>query len=156
MLKIIGLGNILRGDDGIGPAVIEELRTVKFTFPIELIDAGGDAFNILDQMISKQPLILIDCARMGEKPGEIVTFKLDQVNLKWAEQIVLLHGFGLSEIYQMAQHLGADAECTIIAVEPKSIEFNTGLSQEIRMSIPRIIQTVIQESKNYAQKNINN
>ena len=156
MLKIIGLGNILRGDDGIGPVVIDELRNRNLTLPLQIINAGADAFSILDELLSHQPLVIIDCARMGKQPGALVKFKLTQSTLHRAEKIVSLHGFGFHEIYYLAQQIGQVAECTIIGVEPKSTELNTGLSAEVSANIPRIIQMVMQESKKYAQKSINN
>ena len=64
MLKVIGLGNILRGDDGIGPAIIQNLEQSGNSFQIRPIDAGSDAFTVLDHLLGSEPVLIIDCARM--------------------------------------------------------------------------------------------
>ena len=151
MLKVIGLGNLLRGDDGIGPLVIEKLLKLK-SIPAKLIDAGSDAFTILDHLSGTDPLLIIDCARMDKEPGEICTFNISEANIGYIDKTVSLHGFGFGEVYQMAREIGPVAPCKIIGVQPKEISFNAQVSDEVKKSIPKIIELVNKEAKN-AQKN---
>ena len=129
MLKIIGIGNILRGDDGIGPHIISELKKENLHDPIELIDIGSDAFSIIDHFEQKQPVLVIDCAQMGEMPGKVIKFEVIDDNLKMLDKAISIHGFGFSDVYQMAKNLYENVQCTIIGIQPKSLEFNTGLSE---------------------------
>jgi len=147
---VIGLGNELRGDDGIGPKIIEEMSNTLLADSIKLINAGADPFIVLDCLRQKNPVVIIDCAEMGKEPGEVVSFSADESRLKQMDQLISLHGFGLAEIYRMAKAIGPVAECTIIAVQPKSIKFNTGLSAEVEKSINQIKNQVIKEIKKNA------
>ena len=150
MIKIISLGNTLRGDDGIGPAVLQELSKMNLGGNFELIDAGSDAFILLDHLTQKEPILLIDCAKMGENPGKFVVFPVEKSNFEALSNAIAIHGFSFAEIYKMAVMLGKAAPCTIIGIEPKTIAFNEPLSDEVKNSIPHIINYIIGEANSHA------
>jgi hydrogenase maturation protease len=152
MLKVIGLGNILRGDDGIGPVIIETLEKRKISDPVQLCDAGSDAFRILDHLLGTEPVLIIDCARMGEKPGTVQKIIAKEIDLIPEEVGMSLHGYSLAEVWQLAQSIGAEKDLTIIGIEPEKIQFNSTLSDVVKKSIPTIIKMVEEEAKKYAKK----
>lgn len=149
MLKIISLGNELRGDDSIGPAVVNELRTMELPEYVTLINAGADAFTVLEHLIAKEPILIIDCAQMGKSPGDVIKFRVDISNIKLFENSISLHGFSFGEVFKMAEEFGPIPDCSIIGVEPKSVEFGQKLSDEVKQSLPSIINMVIEEAKQY-------
>jgi len=154
MLKVIGLGNELCGDDGIGPVILNELRRQVHQVPVDLIHAGSDAFIVLDYLLQPDPVLIIDCARMGRKPGAIAKFRATQIQPPWINNSISLHGFSMGDVLKMARDLGYTTECMIIGVEPKILDFNTGLSDEVSRNIPAIVQLVMEEIKKYAKKSI--
>jgi hydrogenase maturation protease len=155
MLKVIGLGNILCGDDGIGPVVIERLQREVKALSVSLYDFGSDAFSILEHLVASEPILIVDCAKMGETPGTVKKIAVNNASLKYVDNMVSLHGIGFAEIFQLAMRIGTVAKCSVIGVEPRSVEFNTGLSQEIKGVIPKIINLVVEETNKYAKKNFN-
>jgi hydrogenase maturation protease len=150
MIIVIGLGNFLRGDDAIGPLVIEKLKEFNNTADFKLLNAGMDAFSVLDYLMGSHPVIIIDCAKMGKKPGEVVEFNVNDGNITRVSEKFSLHGIGFADIYKIAAALGTPAPCKIIAVEPKQLNFNAPLSSMIESSIPEIIKLVMMEAKSYA------
>ncbi len=156
MLKVLGIGNTLRGDDGIGPSVIEELQKENLPESIQLFDIGSDAFSIIDHFENEHPVLVIDCAQMGKEPGEVVKFDVKDENLPILDKAISIHGFGFSDVYKMAKNLYENIQCTIIGIQPKSLEFNTGLSDEIKNKIPSIIKMVIEETNKHVKKNNHN
>jgi hydrogenase maturation protease len=156
MLKIISLGNELRSDDGIGPRIIEHIKDIKHPIPITFINAGADAFILLEHLVDSEPIILVDCARMGKEPGSVEKFKIGEANLKQANEMVSLHGFSLAEIVQLARNVGEIAPCTILGIEPETTELGEQLSEKVLESIPRVINLVSEEIEKYAKaQNIN-
>lgn len=149
MLKVIGLGNELRGDDAIGPAIIRELAESNLPVALDLINAGADAFTLLEHLIGDSPVLIIDCARMGKRPGVVLKYNIKDARFKTIENSVSLHGFGFNEVLAMAVKMGKVADCTVIGVEPKTVEFGKELSDEVQASIPSIVQMVIEEAKSY-------
>ena len=156
MLKVLGMGNTLRGDDGIGPHIIDELKKKNLPDSIELVDIGSDAFSIIDHFEKEQPVLVIDCAQMGKEPGEIVKFEVKDENLPILDKAISIHGFGFSDVYKLATNLYKNIQCTIIGVQPKSLEFNTGLSDEVKNKIPLIIKMVMEETNKNVKKNNHN
>ena len=148
-MKVISLGNELRGDDSIGPAITAQLKQLDLPVPLDLIDAGSDAFTILDHLISNEPIIIIDCAKMNEVPGRVKKIKIDEASFEQADNAISLHGFSFAEVYKMSKNIGPVAECTLIGIEPKSLEFGSELSDEVKRSIPLVVKMVIEEAKKY-------
>jgi len=155
MLKVVALGNVLRGDDGIGIIVLDELKKEKMQ-NVKLLDIGADAFSLLEHFLESDPIIIIDCARMNKIPGEVLKFQIDQANLSQADNMVSLHGFSLAETYNMAKKIGDVAECHIIGVEPKTVEFNKTISSVVRKCIPVVINMVKEEVQKNESKDHNN
>ncbi len=149
MVKIIGLGNALRGDDCVGLHVLEKLRTVKFDFPVDFVTAGSDAFLLLEHLLAPEPVIIIDCAEIGQEPGTFLKLYVSEKNLKKISQGISLHGFSFAETYQMAKKMGGATPCTIFGIQPKTIEFNTDISTEVKRNIPIIVDAIIEEVKKY-------
>lgn len=152
-LKIIALGNILCGDDGVGPLVIEQLRRRGVPDDITLIDAGSDAFLLLDHLQSDQPVILIDSAKMGRAPGTVVRFSIDDATFRKVNEAISLHGFSFADVYHMARNLGAVADCTFIGIEPGTVAFNHGLSPVVEASMPQIMAVLTEEIERHEEKN---
>ena len=152
MIKVIALGNILRGDDGIGPAVLDYLRFNGYADNARLIDAGSDAFTLLDHLLQPEPVILIDCARMGKTPGDVRMVRLSEFTLQITDQLVSLHGFSIAEVYRMAIKMATVADCVVIGIEPGSIEFDQDLCTGVKACIPAAAQLVNMEMKRYAEK----
>jgi hydrogenase maturation protease len=153
MMTVIGLGNRLRGDDGIGPHVIEALTYMKNDDEFHLIDAGSDAFTVLDHLLRPQPLLLIDCALMGKEPGEIGLFPLSVEVTPAATGAISLHGYSLAEVIHLASQTGELTHGSIIGIEPQTIEFNQGLSAKVKEKVPEIIALVKKEISRYGKEN---
>jgi hydrogenase 3 maturation protease len=77
---IVGIGNTLKGDDGIGPVVCQQLRQAKVC--AELIDAGTVPENYIQRIIKKTPknLLIIDAVDFQAPPGTIEIFTPEQLN----------------------------------------------------------------------------
>ncbi len=156
MVNVIGIGNALKGDDAIGPTIIEKIEKMDSFKNINSRSVGADAFAVLDYLLGEQPVIIIDCARMGKKAGEVVLFNVNDVNIKQLNNSISLHGYGFADIYRMAQELGTAAPCSIIGIEPKQTNFNEEMSDEVKASIPVILNMIHLEALKDAKKNINN
>ena len=151
MLKIISLGNELRSDDGIGPRVVEHVKDIKHPIPITFINAGADAFILLEHLVEPEPIILVDCAQMGKEPGSIVKFEINDANLNQANNAISLHGFSLAEVIGLAKTVKEIAPCTVIGIEPESIEMGEQLSETVKKSFHSVVNLVLEEIEEYAK-----
>ena len=87
---VIGLGNPLMGDDGLGLVVLEELRTAYALPPeIELVDGGTWGMNLLPVIEDADELILIDAIDVGEAPGAFVRLEHNRLPRYLATKICI-------------------------------------------------------------------
>jgi hydrogenase maturation protease len=89
---------------------------------------------------------------MGKDPGTVKKIVTKDFNLVPGNVGMSLHGYSLAEVWQIARSMGAERELAIIGVEPEKVEFNAGLSEVVKKSIPIILEMVAEEAKRYAKK----
>ncbi|RMH62834.1 MAG: hydrogenase maturation protease [Calditrichaeota bacterium] len=154
MVTVIGIGNRLRGDDAVGPVVIDRLQNSLSAENLKLAELDSDAFALLDYLLNEEYIILVDCAQMGAVPGTVKTFPLEKARLSGSEHLVSLHGFSFAEIHEMAAGLGAAARCTIVGIQPANVRFGDKLSPEVEQVIPRVLEIIKREAKLYEKENI--
>ena len=71
-VAIIGIGNILRKDDGIGVHVINELEKEGLPSTIQLVDGGTSTLDMLGYFLDYERIIVVDCLKAGYEPGTIL------------------------------------------------------------------------------------
>lgn len=131
IVAIIGIGNIMRGDDGCGPKVIENLK--KKNIKAHLFDCGTVPENYIFPILSTScdTIILIDAADFGAMPGSIKALSLNEIS-----------GTGLST-HNSSIRLFTDLLMTgkdnlnifAVSMQPKKIAFGEALSDEVKSGI---------------------
>ncbi|TAN40957.1 MAG: hydrogenase 3 maturation endopeptidase HyCI [Nitrospirae bacterium] len=134
---VITVGNGLRSDDGAGPYI-----AAKAAEPhpgVALLDAGDKPENVLDKAVSFKPArtIIIDAADFGGQPGDIRLLPEDAI----PSNTLTTHTFPLPVVAKMiAEDTGS--EIFFIGIQPKSMAFGEGLSDEVRAAADLIVQYI--------------
>jgi hydrogenase maturation protease len=145
-ILVIGLGNPLRGDDGVGVRVVEALRTCSLSPDVEVVDGGTQGLGIVPLMEGRERLILIDAANMGTAPGQFVRFGPGHVNLLGNDRQLSVHSAGLREALQLAQALRVLPEDVVIfGVQPEHLDWDANLSRTVEANLPPLIAAVVAE-----------
>ena len=145
---ILGLGNPLLGDEGIGVRVVEELARLKLPDGVSVVEGGTAGLGLIALMEGYERVIVVDAADMGHPPGHVVRFTPSDAKFKTAGGPLSLHQVGLGEVLALAQALEvAPAALIIIGVQPGRVEGRTRLSPELEGAIPQIIRIVLKELK---------
>ncbi len=121
---VIGLGNLLLSDEGIGIHLIRKLSEHQDKFPsVEFIDAGTGGMNVLHLIANRKKAVIIDCVKMGKKPGTIKRFEPTDVQTTKKMMHFSLHEADILRIIELSRQLG---ECpdkiVIFGIEPESLE----------------------------------
>jgi hydrogenase maturation protease len=147
---IIGVGNLLMGDEGIGVHAVEYLRKAachsrrndKLT-GIDILDGGTGGMTLFHLFERYERVIIIDAADFGGKPGEVRSFAMKDLRLAPDSAQVSLHGTSLAGILELANKLGKKMpEITIVAVQPKTIAPSLKLSDECEKILPEIFENI--------------
>jgi coenzyme F420 hydrogenase subunit delta len=143
-IVITGCGNPLFADDGFGPAVVEELSRLSLPDTVKVVDAGLGGphfiFTLLDPEVTKR-LIIIDIADFGAKPGELATFRVEDLPPGSYRDA---HSWDLTE---PLHRIKDDIDITVIGCQPKRVtapEFEMGLSEEVQKAIPTAVRYVLE------------
>lgn len=137
-IAVIGIGNMLLKDDGIGVHVVKKLIEDGTDPCVEIIDGGTspDIAPLIDESI--EHLIIVDAALGGDKPGTIYRFTLDDIKLEPGMPLSL-HDFSLVHSLKMLRLLGRELKSvTIFGVEPGEIDFGLEPGPETMTKIPAV------------------
>jgi len=145
---VIGLGNILVGDDGVGVEVARRLSKEKLPEGVKVVDGGTAVHEALYEAEGCDKLIIVDSVHGGQGPGAVYRVTPEELRRKSAQGGV---GFSLHELSALPA-IGLEelagrsfGEVVIFGIEPKEMEFRMGLSAELEEKIPAILKLVLDE-----------
>lgn len=144
---ILGLGNPLRGDDGVGTAVITALQSrTDLPAGIVLHDGGTPGLETALLLEPYQRVIIIDAADMGLEPGEWTCCTPEDVMAAQDSRLRgTLHTAGLPEALELAEALGIlPAQLVIYGVQPATVAPSLALSEAVEAAIPAICQDIVE------------
>jgi hydrogenase maturation protease len=142
-LRIIGVGNPLLGDDGLGIVAAERLAAMDWPAGVEVLDGGTGGLTLLDLFSGARAVILLDAVAMGAAPGTLRRFTTeDLARLPAAAPGLSLHGGGLAEVLAIARELGSLPPLLLFGVEPERVELGLGLSPAVAAALEDLLVAV--------------
>jgi len=142
-IRIVGVGNVLRSDDGLGVHALRMLQRESWPPSVEFVDAGsGGGWTVLEALADASHVCLIDAMRLGNPPGTVYHFPRRALEFPVAAAQVSLHGFGLSAVLALGEKLDLQPELYLVGVEPRSLEFGEGLSPTVHARLPEVVAVV--------------
>ncbi len=145
-ILVLGIGNLVMSDDGIGVRVIQ-LLTERYRFPagVTLLDGGTLGLDLLPHLEGVERLLVIDAVDTGTAPGSLARLAGDDVPIV-LETKVSLHQMGLKDLLAVATLQGFDpCEMVLWGVQPEMIEMGMELSPAVSAQIEPLMQNVLRE-----------
>ncbi len=146
---VFGCGNILFGDDGFGPAVIEYInRQTMLPENTAFIDVGTSIGDILfDILLSKkkpEQIIIIDTAyQKGRKPGEIFEIKIDEVSQAKSNDFSLHQFPSVNMLKELKEEGHIDIRILVVQAEKLPNRVMEGLSESVKEAIPKMCNWIL-------------
>ncbi len=142
-LAVVGVGNDLMKDDGIGAHLVRALSHEPASPGVEFIEAGNAILGGLDAVSAGADVLLIDAADGGGEPGSVYRFGLDDIDDRRG---VSLHEAAIPEAFAIARLGGSRfGKVTVLGVEPAVVEVGTELSPTLKEKLPAILALVRRE-----------
>jgi hydrogenase maturation protease len=144
---VLGIGNVLMGDDALGPHAIEALLAgYRFQENVRVLDAGTPGLDLAPFVMEADSLILVDTVRSDGTPGALRLYREDQI-LKHAPQPRLTpHDPAVKDVLLSCKFRGMmPARVLLVGVIPKATAMGVGLSEEVRAAIPAAVDAVLRE-----------
>jgi hydrogenase maturation protease len=145
---ILGVGNSLAGDDGVGVRAIEALAAAgPLPEGIRLLDVGVLGLDILAWVQPDEPVVILDAVRGPGEPGTLYRFGLDEIEAPAGPRLSV-HDLGVADALHAARLMGRPLRGTLIGVEPGRIEaFTAGLSPAVAAALPALQAAAIREAE---------
>ena len=141
---ILGVGNLLMRDEGIGVHAAVNLQGFPLPGHIEVIEGGTDGFRLFNLIIGASRLIVVDCVKGGDAPGSIYRFGLDDYDHFPDIYKTSVHQIGIDEVITLSGTISTPPETTFIGVEPEEIFMSMELSDTIRSKLPKVMEIALE------------
>ncbi len=132
-VAVCGVGNRIRGDDGVGPEVVDALRREIDDKDVLLLDCESSPENLLGELqeFSPDKVILVDAVNLGGKPGSIGMVDIHSIR----KQAMSTHKLPLNMFIDYLQSR-MKFKLVFIGIQPRQTGLNTGISKECRNAVP--------------------
>lgn len=144
-VMVVGIGNLIMQDDGVGVHAIKALEELGFSDDVELIDGGTHSYDLIEEFCRAENLIIVDAMHAGGEPGTIYRAPFDELGLEPDQNITSLHEMHFVEAMKMTRMLGYNPTTTVFGIEPAIIEISMDLSPEVAKKFPRLVELIHQE-----------
>lgn len=146
-ISVLGFGNILMRDDGLGPYVIQMLEaSYEFGEEVTVLDIGTPGLGIDQYLARLDEVIIIDTVRATGKPGDVRTYRMAEILRHPPGLRMSPHDPGLKEALLHLQFVdAAPKEVLLIGVIPEDVSTGTGLSSAVRDAAPLVVAEVFNE-----------
>lgn len=143
-LAVLGIGNVLMGDDGLGPHVIKLLEAAwEPDERLRLIDAGTPGLDLTAYLAELDAVIVVDAVKAEGAPGEVRLYGKAELVERPPLLSLSPHEPGLREAILNAEFLGvAPGAIRLVGVLSARVDFGPGLSPPVRAALPEIVARV--------------
>lgn len=141
---ILGVGNILMGDEGAGVRAVEIIKQ-NYIYPdnVEIVDGGTSGIELIDFIEKKDVVIIIDAITKKDNfPGDVVLLDLNKKKNFYRNRISP-HQLGISEVFQVLEIMGnVPKNIYLIGIVPKEMSPGLELTEEVKKGIEQAISHV--------------
>lgn len=142
---LIGIGNVLRGDDAAGIALLEALRG-RLSADVEMIVTDAEPAALIELLEHSRAAYLLDASRSNAPPGTVRRFDLARASLPAGHGRPSTHELGVAEGIELARALGAlPRPCVLYTIEGVSYAAGAALSKPVRTAIAALARRVARE-----------
>jgi hydrogenase maturation protease len=143
---ILGIGNLLLSDDGVGVHVIQKLQAAH-TLPdeVQIVDGGTCGLDLLQYLEGVEHLIVVDAANLGQPPGTIARLEGEAVPAFLAQK-VSPHEINLPELLFSAKLIGIyPQQVVVLGIQPQTIATGVDLSPAVAARVDELVERVLAE-----------
>jgi hydrogenase maturation protease len=147
---VIGLGNPLMADDGLGIAALERLRE-GWALPrsVRLVDGGTWGMNLLPLIEEAPEVLLLDAIDRGGRPGELIVLQREELP-RYLGLKLSPHQIDLREVLALAELRGRlPVKLVAMGLQPIRVEMFSGLSPELECSMDQLLTAVVERLRHW-------
>lgn len=141
---VLGVGNTLLSDDGIGVHVVESLRSRQGLDPrVAIVDGGTLGLSLLPEIENADGVIVVDAAEIGELPGTMSVFENSDMDRQLAGRKKSVHEIAVADLLAAASIRGkTPADRALVAIQPASTQWGLEPSRRVQAAVPGAVEAI--------------
>ncbi|NPB06524.1 MAG: HyaD/HybD family hydrogenase maturation endopeptidase [Aquificae bacterium] len=150
MICVLGIGNLLLGDEGLGVVALKTFSELYEVGPgVQLLDGGTLGIDLMYYLEGVKKLLVIDAVSGGKEPGHFYRFEDDEVK-RYFRNKVSMHEIGFQEVLALLELKGHKFDkLVLLGLEPARIELSLELSPVVKARLPFLVKQVADELKSW-------
>ncbi len=141
-IAVIGLGNTLRRDDGIGISVLESLLNSHKIDGVDYLNFGIAGFDLLNKIRDYDEAILIDGINASLPAGELRIFELNKIKYDLKDTATSSHELGLKDMFELYKKLDIKTKVYVAGIQVTDVSFGEGLTEPLNKRQKEIVKEV--------------
>lgn len=149
-VAVLGLGNVLVGDDGAGVAAVAELVR-RYVVPpeVSVLDGGVLGLHLLGLLEDTRHVLVLDTVRTGREPGALVRLEGERLRAAFSSRMSV-HELGFTEVLAAAELRGRrPAHLVVLGIEPQQVEQGIGLSAPVAGAVGPLADAAAAELRSW-------
>ncbi|MFI5178151.1 MAG: HyaD/HybD family hydrogenase maturation endopeptidase [Vicinamibacterales bacterium] len=142
--NVLGLGNVLMGDDGFGPAAVRAFEAEYLVGPdVNIVDVGTPGLDLMPWLADVERVIIVDTVKGHRPPGSMRLYRKADILKHLPPARIGPHDPGVKEALLTLEFAGrAPSEVVLVGVVPETVGMRLGLSPALRGAIPSAVYAV--------------
>ena len=141
-IAVIGLGNSLRGDDGIGVIILESLLNNYRRPGIDYLNFGIASFDLMHRLQNYDASLLIDGIAANLAAGELKIFELKDASFIKEDKMISSHELNLKDIFKLTEKLGLKTKIYVAGIQVMNVDFIESLSSPLKEKLQELTKKV--------------
>lgn len=152
-VAVIGVGNILLQDEGVGIHIVNALiKDYRFDPPIEIVDGGTTGMDLIPYFEENDKIIIVDAVNFDKEPGFIGSIENEDILTVLTTKLTM-HHLGLTDVLStMKVHDIKPEQMFLLGIQPDSLELDMELTDVIANRIPRMMEVLQQKLAEWGVK----
>lgn len=144
MAVILGIGNTLLQDEGIGIHLLQAIKDKnphwETDYNIEMIDGGTLSFDLMSNIQSDQDLLVLDAINLDKAPGNVYSMGAEAMDKFLSQPGKSVHEVSLQDLFDMSRLTGHLPEKrALIGIQPQTIDWGSELTQSVQQSLAEAV-----------------
>lgn len=151
-ITILGIGNTLYTDEGVGVHVLPLLQERLKDEDIEIIEGATDGIKLLGPVEDTEYLIIIDAINAGKEPGTLITIENDEIPAYFGIKMSI-HQVGFQEVLFAARiRERLPKQMVMFGIQPKSLELGIKLTDKVNSALPDLANMIIKRVEKWSEE----
>lgn len=142
-IAIIGVGNTLRRDDGVGIIILESLLKNYKRSEIDYLNFGAASFDLIHRLQNYSKALVIDGINANQASGRLIIFELSNAKYHYDNPVSSTHELDLKTLFELSRKFNIKTKIFVAGIQVEDVSFGQGLSEPVKNNLNKIVKEIV-------------